>query len=197
MFKSSLATVYLFYLIIYFVSWIFGPDETKLRDVRELGVFFIVTLYLINLCEVVILVQLLGSLFWINRVRGLIWWLIFVVTVYALHYKYGQYLIVPSNFYSLLTPSIFLQSCQYRSILPLILLTPVCQYMDRLNRIKFGGLLILVSTTILNYYSSTIAIIVAMVWICGWIVSVVAREGEFLFLNRRWLSLGEIRALDL
>jgi hypothetical protein len=109
-----------------------------------------------------------SCVFWINRVRELFWWLVSVVVIVHLA-TFRFPLILPQNtqFLGLLLPSIFEQTCKYKSLHFILLMAPICQYMDRFNKLKFAGMIVMASVALFGAYSEFYGVFVGTLWIIG------------------------------
>lgn len=124
-----------------------------------------------------IVIQILSSICWINRLRSYFWWVLIMLGSYSLfpnilNLKFLSSLSnsVSSSF-SLLLPSIFSEFCLFRNMLIVIILSPACQFMDRFNTVKFGGLIILVGNVMIGSYSEKIGILATLLMILLWLGS--------------------------
>lgn len=139
-----------------------------------------------------IILQLFSSVVWINRLRSFFWWTVIVMFVYLTWIKDSSLVNEKSYIFGVILPSIFTQRCQYRSMILNILLMPICQYMDRFHKVKFGGLLLMVSLSIFGVYSDVLALFVSGVIVIFWFCLGISQEGYLTMIKRRWLSLPDI-----
>jgi hypothetical protein len=125
--------------------------------------------------------------------RSVVWWLIVLIFGTSLA-TYNYPAILPSNsqFLGLLLPSIFTQSCQYKSLHFMLLMTPICQYMGRFSKFNLSGMTVLVCLAIFSTYSDLLGVIIASAWTVSWLVVSIYHKGYFIAISRRWLSLSEI-----
>lgn len=73
-----------------------------------------------------------------------------------------------------------------------ILMMPVCQYMDRFNKVKFGGLLVMIALSLFGTYSDVLGLSVSVGIILLWFILGISQEGYVSLITRRWLSLSDI-----
>ena len=139
-----------------------------------------------------IILQLFSSIVWINRLRSFFWCTVFVFFVYLTWIRDSSLVNEKSYIFGLILPSIFTQRCQYRSMILNILLMPTCQYMDRFHKVKFGGLLLMVSLSIFGAYSDVLGLVLSGGLVILWFCLGISQEGYLSIITRRWLSLPDI-----
>ena len=86
-------------------------------------------------------------------------------------------------------PSVFASNCQYKSLIPIIIFAPVSYFIDRFNKVKFGGIVILVSYSLVSVLDDKIGIGLSLFWLIVWFIVSIGNEGQFIIITRRWLSL--------
>lgn len=82
-----------------------------------------------------------------------------------------------SSSFGILLPQIFSQSCQYHSILPILMFVPICQFMEHFHMMKFGGFVIIVSLVLFGAFSQTLAIAISFGWVLIWIIFTLIEQG--------------------
>lgn len=76
------------------------------------------------------------------------------------------------------------------------MMLPVCQFMERLHKAKFAGLVIMVSVAIFGSVNYIVGIVMGLAWVLLWVILSVAEQGEFRIFTRRWLYIPELRIID-
>lgn len=70
----------------------------------------------------------------------------------------------------------------------IMVILPVCQFVDRFRRVKIFGLLVLISMILIGVYSQKLQFVVGILWVVGWIIYCVIKDGVHIAFTRRWLS---------
>lgn len=159
----------MFYSLSYIVTQFNNPNPSSIPLIYSIG------LYITNVCEILIITQMIASIFWLNRFRGLFWWLAAALAIVGAKSAYGESVGLTDHDFGLVLPGVFAQSCQFRPMLSIILMVPACQFLDRFNKVKFGGLIVLTSVALVGAYSEFLGMLVGAGCVLGWLAIVLAQ----------------------
>lgn len=76
------------------------------------------------------------------------------------------------------------------------MMLPVCQFMERLHKTKFAGLVVMVSVVIFGSVNYNVGIVMGLAWVLLWVILTVVEQGEFGLFTRRWLYIPELRIIN-
>ena len=165
MVRRALASLYLLYFMTNFIKISSYPvynEEPKWT--------YIVSIYTRNIAELLIIVYFFSSVFWINRIRGLFWYLVCYTIFFSFIWERLDH---TQNFLKLTLPSLFSQTCNHKSIVSLIGIMPVCQFMDRFSKVKLWSFFILMILTLVTNYSYQLAsVVVSSIIACSLIADI-------------------------
>ena len=74
----------------------------------------------------------------------------------------------------------------------MLLMVPVCQYMDRFNKVKFGGLIVMLIIAIFSTFSNFVAVLLSIAWVIGWFGISIAHESYYSVFTRTWLTVADV-----